>query len=59
MPSIHLPANGKCQNCGAAIPKARVEKHPTKDEAFHYYDCNECGQVMVKVYDLKPKERKP
>jgi predicted nucleic-acid-binding Zn-ribbon protein len=50
--SIHLPANGKCPKCGATIPFSRIEPHPTKDIAFHYYDCLKCGPVLVKVYDI-------
>jgi DNA-directed RNA polymerase subunit RPC12/RpoP len=55
MPSITLPANGKCPKCGAIIKLSRIEPHPTKDEALHYYDCEKCGPVLVKVYDLKIK----
>jgi hypothetical protein len=56
---IELPANGKCPKCGAGIPLSRIEPHPVKPIAFHYYDCLRCGQVLVKVHDIsipKPKE---
>ena len=56
MASIELPANGTCPNCRALIPKARIVKHPTKDEALRYYDCVKCGPVMVKVHDLTPRK---
>ena len=58
MPSINLPANGNCPKCGAQIKVTRIEPHPSKPEAFHYYDCPKCGQVMVRVHDLKPKPTK-
>jgi hypothetical protein len=54
MPDIFLPANGKCPKCGTIIPIARIEPHPIKPIAYHYYDCVKCGQVLVKMYDLKP-----
>jgi hypothetical protein len=54
-PSVFtLPANGKCPKCGAHIPQARIEAHPTKPIAFHYYDCDKCGQVLVRVHDTGP-----
>jgi len=55
MPSIHLPANGKCPKCGAVISISRIEPHPTKPIAYHYFDCARCGQVLVKVYDTSIK----
>jgi DNA-directed RNA polymerase subunit RPC12/RpoP len=55
MSSFTLPANGNCPKCGAKIPLTRYEPHPTKDEAFAYYDCLKCGQVLVKVYDTSIK----
>jgi hypothetical protein len=61
MPSLHLPANGKCPKCGAIITISRIEPHPVKPIAYHYFDCAKCGTpenpmpVLVKVYDLKPK----
>ena len=54
MPSIELPANGKCPICGTPIPKARIVKHEFKPEALHYYDCPKCEKsLLVKIYDLK------
>jgi predicted RNA-binding Zn-ribbon protein involved in translation (DUF1610 family) len=58
MPSIELPANGKCPKCGADIPKARIVKHESKPEAFHYYDCDKCGPVLVKVWDISIPNKK-
>jgi hypothetical protein len=52
MPSIQLPANGKCPKCGVHIRLSRIEPHPKKNEALHYYDCAKCGPVMVKVIDI-------
>jgi hypothetical protein len=49
---ILLPANGKCLKCGADIKLSRIEPHPSKPLAFHYYDCAKCGEVLVKTYDL-------
>jgi hypothetical protein len=58
MPSIHLPANGKCPKCGADIKLSRIEPDMFKPIAYHYYDCAKCGQVLVKVYDLKIDTKK-
>jgi DNA-directed RNA polymerase subunit RPC12/RpoP len=59
MPSIKLPANGKCPICGTGIPKARIVKHETKPEALHYYDCPKCEKlVLVKVYDITINPKK-
>jgi predicted nucleic-acid-binding Zn-ribbon protein len=52
MPSIHLPANGKCPKCGAHITLSRIEPHPVKPIAYHYYDCAKCGPMLVKVHDI-------
>ena len=49
--SFSGPANGKCPKCGAPIPTFRIVKHDSKPEALHYYDCEKCGQVLVKVWD--------
>ena len=56
MPSISLPANGKCPKCGAKIAITRYEPHPSKSEALAYYDCEKCGQVLVKVCDTSIKK---
>ena len=59
MPSIELPANGKCPKCGADIPKARIVKHESKPEALHYYDCPKCNKpVLVKVWDISIPNKK-
>jgi hypothetical protein len=55
---IYLPANGKCPKCGADIKLSRIEPHPIKPIAYHYYDCAKCGQVLVRVYDLKNDTQK-
>ena len=54
--SFALPANGTCPKCGGKIAITRYEPHPSKDEAFAYYDCEKCGQVLVKVWDTSPKK---
>jgi DNA-directed RNA polymerase subunit RPC12/RpoP len=56
MPSITLPANGKCPKCGGKIRLGRIEPHPTKDIAYHYYDCTKCGPVLVRVWDIGIKK---
>jgi DNA-directed RNA polymerase subunit RPC12/RpoP len=59
MPSIELPANGKCPICGTAIPKARIVLHESKPEALHYYDCPKCNKpLLVKVYDISIPNKK-
>jgi len=58
MPSIELPANGKCPKCGAHIKMTRYEPHPVKDLAYAYYDCEKCGKVMAKVIDIGVPNKK-
>ena len=58
MPSIELPANGKCPKCGAKIMLSRIEPHQVKPIAYHYYDCPNCEEVLVGEYDISiPKPR--
>jgi DNA-directed RNA polymerase subunit RPC12/RpoP len=54
---MHLPVNGACPKCGVKVRLATIEPHPTKPEASHYYECEKCGQVLVKVHDLSVKPR--
>jgi hypothetical protein len=58
MPSVYFPANGICPKCGAVIRLSRIEPHHTKPEAYHYFDCAKCGEVLVKVFDLRTKPPK-
>jgi DNA-directed RNA polymerase subunit RPC12/RpoP len=58
MPSVYFPANGICPKCGAMIQLSRIEPHPTKSEAYHYYDCAKCGPVLVKVHDTSVPNKK-
>ena len=55
MPNIFLPTNGKCPKCGAVIPISRIEPHPTRPVAYHYFDCAKCGEVLVREYDISIK----
>jgi Zn finger protein HypA/HybF involved in hydrogenase expression len=59
MPTVILPVKGRCPRCDIEIPLSRIEPHPVKPIAHHYYDCPSCGEVLVRVYDISvPKPDK-
>jgi DNA-directed RNA polymerase subunit RPC12/RpoP len=54
---MEFSIKGKCPKCGDEVGRATIELHATKPEALHYYECEKCGQVLVKVHDLSVKPR--
>jgi transcription initiation factor IIE alpha subunit len=55
---LQFQIKDRCPKCHNPVQLATIEPHPTKqDIALHYFNCIDCGPVMVKVHSLKKIER--